>query len=67
MGQTLHTREMYLHDSFGLFCQKVATAAARGRSSFAAAAYAKQDQEDAAEFLQYLMDHAHLVQALLRP
>ena len=40
---------------------QVPTAAPHGHSSFAAAAYAKQDQEDAQEFLQYLLDHAHLV------
>lgn len=46
-----------------LHCRQVPSAGPRGRTSFAAAAYAKQDQEDAQEFLQYLLDHAHLVRA----
>ena len=49
------------HSTAGALPWQVPTASARGHSSFAAAAYAKQDQEDAQEFLQYLLDHAHLV------
>ncbi len=44
----------------------VPTGASRGgrQSAFAASAFAKQEQEDAQDFLHYLLDQVHLVSGM---